>query len=125
MCCAIPIVKAAGKVLVVQSRKRQDLWVLPKGGWEPSDVQLEAAASREAFEEAGVRGTITRYVITIPTPSATYHFYEMDITGLDQDWPERKERGRELVDYAEAVRRLEWKTELAQALKLSSLAPRR
>jgi len=49
----------------------------------------------------------------------------MDIVGLEQDWPERKERSRELVDYAEAIRRLEWKTELAQALKLSSIAPRR
>jgi hypothetical protein len=25
--------------------------IVPKGGWEPSDVQLEAAASREALEE--------------------------------------------------------------------------
>lgn len=24
---------------------------VPKGGWEPTDEQLEAAASREAFEE--------------------------------------------------------------------------
>ncbi|KAL9714007.1 hypothetical protein Ac2012v2_002314 [Leucoagaricus gongylophorus] len=125
VCCAIPISKSTGKVLVVQSRKRKDRWVLPKGGWEPSDVQLEAAASREAFEEAGVRGPISRYLVTIPTPSSTYHFYEMDIVGLEQDWPERKERSRELVDYAEAIRRLEWKTELAQALKLSSIAPRR
>ncbi|KXN86055.1 Diphosphoinositol polyphosphate phosphohydrolase aps1 [Leucoagaricus sp. SymC.cos] len=137
VCCAIPISRAAGKVLVVTSRKRPDNWVyillfpfvselvVPKGGWEPSDVQLEAAASREAYEEAGVRGTITRYVITIPTPSATYHFYEMDVTGLDQEWLERNERRREFVDYTEAIRRLEWKSELAQALKLSSLAPRR
>lgn len=73
---------------------------------------------------AGVRGTITRYVITIPTPAATYHFYELDVVGLDQDWLERHERKREWVDYAEAVRRLEWKTELAQGLKLSSLAKR-
>lgn len=51
VCCAIPISRAAGKVLVVTSRKRPDSWVLPKGGWEPSDVQLEAAASREALEE--------------------------------------------------------------------------
>lgn len=27
VCCAIPITKAAGKVLVITSRKRQDLWV--------------------------------------------------------------------------------------------------
>lgn len=27
VCCAIPIVSAAGKVLVITSRKRQDVWV--------------------------------------------------------------------------------------------------
>jgi hypothetical protein len=75
------------------------------------------------YQTAGVRGTITRYVITIPTPSTTYHFYELDVAGLDQEWLESNERRREWVDYAEAVRRLEWKTELAQGLKLSSLAP--
>ncbi|TEB34573.1 hypothetical protein FA13DRAFT_1488479 [Coprinellus micaceus] len=122
VCCAIPIARANGKVLVVTSRKRPDNWVLPKGGWEPSDVQLEAAASREALEEAGVRGTITRYVTTIPSPATTYHFYELDVSTLDADWLERHERKREWVDYHEAVRRLEWKTELAQGLRSSSLA---
>ncbi|KAF8728293.1 hypothetical protein AX14_006822 [Amanita brunnescens Koide BX004] len=124
VCCAIPISRAAGKVLVVTSRKRPHHWVLPKGGYEPTDIQLEAAASREALEEAGVRGTITRYVITIPTPAVTYHFYELDVVALESDWLEGTERRREWVDYAEAVRRLEWKAELAHGLKLSSLAPR-
>lgn len=32
---------------------------MPKGGWEPSDVQLEAAASREAFEEGPPRFPFT------------------------------------------------------------------
>ncbi|ESK93963.1 nudix family protein [Moniliophthora roreri MCA 2997] len=125
VCCAIPIARAAGKVLVVTSRKRPDSWVLPKGGWESSDVKLENAALREALEEAGVRGTISRYVVTIPTPSATYHFYELDVVSLEQDWLERNERKREWVDYAEAVRRLEWKAELSQGLRSSSLAPPR
>jgi diphosphoinositol-polyphosphate diphosphatase len=79
---------------------------------------------RTSLKTAGVRGTITRYVITIPTPAATYHFYELDVVGLDQDWLERHERKREWVDYAEAVKRLEWKSELAQGLKSSSLAKR-
>ncbi|KAF9267968.1 hypothetical protein L218DRAFT_1058016 [Marasmius fiardii PR-910] len=125
VCCAIPIARAAGKILVVTSRKRPDSWVLPKGGWESSDVKLENAALREAFEEAGVRGSISRYVTTIPTPSATYHFYELDVVSLEQDWLERNERRREWVDYAEAVRRLQWKTELSQGLQSSSLAPPR
>lgn len=125
VCCAIPIARSAGKVLVVTSRKRPDNWVLPKGGWEPSDGVLEAAASREALEEAGVRGTITRFVTTILSPSATYHFYELDVATLDQDWLESNERRREWVDFAEAIRRVAWKKELAQGLMLSSLAPRR
>jgi hypothetical protein len=77
------------------------------------------------FQTAGVRGTITRYVMTVPTPSTTYHFYELDVATVDQDWLERKERRREWVDYAEAVRRVEWKSELAQGLRASSLAPAR
>lgn len=123
VCCAIPISRQAGKILVITSRKRPNNWVLPKGGWEPSDVVLEAAASREALEEAGVRGKITRFVTTIPSPASTYHFYELDVSALDQTWMECRERRREWVDYAEAVRRLEWKAELAQGLKLSSLNP--
>jgi diphosphoinositol-polyphosphate diphosphatase len=70
---------------------------------------------------AGVRGTITRYVTTIPTPSTTYHFYELDVSALEQDWLERNERRREWVDYAEAIKRLAWKRELARGLELSSL----
>ncbi|OAX42170.1 hypothetical protein K503DRAFT_847949 [Rhizopogon vinicolor AM-OR11-026] len=125
VCCAIPLASASGKVLVVTSRKRQDLWVLPKGGWELSDGTLERAASREALEEAGVRGNITRYVTTINSPSTTYHFYELEVTTLDKDWLESRERKREWVDYAEALKRVAWKNELAQGLSLSTLAPRR
>jgi len=121
VCCAIPIARTSGKVLLVTSRKQSNYWVLPKGGWEPSDGHLEAAASREALEEAGVRGTITRFVTTIWTASATYHFYELDVTSLDPDWLESNERRREWVDYPEALRRLAWKTELAQGLRASSL----
>lgn len=77
------------------------------------------------FPSAGVRGTITRFVTTIPSASSTYHFYELDVVGLEADWLESKERRREWVDYAEAIRRIGWKTELAQGLALSSLAPPR
>ena len=62
---------------------------------------------------------------TIPSASSTYHFYELDVADLDQDWLESSERRREWCDYPEAIRRLQWKAELAQGLSLSSLAPRR
>lgn len=64
VCCAIPLASAAGKVLVITSRKRQDLWVLPKGGYEVTDVVLEAAASREALEEGLTLCPSTRHLIS-------------------------------------------------------------
>jgi hypothetical protein len=72
---------------------------------------------------AGVRGKITRFVTTIHTASSTYHFYELEVHALDPEWLECKERQREWVDYGEALRRISWKKELAQGLKLSSMAP--
>lgn len=124
VCCAIPIARAQGKVLVITSRKRKDKWLFPKGGWEPIDPTLQDAASREAIEEAGVRGDITRFIVTIPGTTAIYHFFELDVSSLDQDWLESKERVREWVDYGEAVRRLSWKPELVHALMMSTVAPR-
>lgn len=64
-------------------------------------------------------------MVTIPSASSTYHFYELDVSGLDADWLEAKERTREWVDFAEAVNRVAWKPELAQGLMLCSLAPNR
>lgn len=125
VCCAIPIHRSSAKVLLITSRKKTTQWVLPKGGFETADVTFEAAASREALEEAGVRGRVTCFVTTIKGVTATYHVYELDVTTLDDVWLEKEERAREWVDYSEAIRRLAWKPELAQALALSSLAPNR
>jgi len=110
---------------LVTSRKRSNLWVLPKGGWEQADVTLEAAACREALEEAGVRGDISRFVTTKSTPKTIYHIFELEVTELEDDWLERNERTREWMDYAEAVRRLAWKPELMEGLRMSTLAPNR
>ena len=73
---------------------------------------------------AGIRGTVTRFLLTIPTPSATMHFYELDVASLDAAWPEAGERKREWVTPAEAIRRVQWKPELTQALLSCSLVKR-
>ncbi|KAG8953068.1 hypothetical protein FRC04_003015 [Tulasnella sp. 424] len=88
------------------------------------DITLENAASREALEEAGVRGVITRFVVTIPTQSCIYHFFEMEVTQLEDEWLERKERTRAWVDFPEAIQRLSWKPELVQGMMLSTFARR-
>lgn len=82
-------------------------------------------ATHSPAPTAGVRGSITRYVTTIPSASTTYHFFELDVSALDAEWLESKERRREWVDFAEAVKRVSWKQELAQGLMLSTLAPHR
>ena len=94
----------------------------------PNDRALSALRRRNTITPflvfvAGVRGTVSRFVTTVLSPSTTYHFFEVEVSSLDADWPEAQERRREWVDFAEAVRRVAWKQELAQGLMLSSLAP--
>lgn len=184
VCCAIPIARAAGKVLVITSRKRPNHWVCEcifftaplrcfssrpcadsalqyfsplkylKAVGSPRTLHSRLLLRERPWKKvesfvplrvpphpdvplvpcphllfhpptAGVRGTITRFVTTVPSAASTYHFYELDVASLDADWLESKERRREWVDFAEAMRRVAWKPELAQGLALSSLAPRR
>ncbi|XP_042236721.1 uncharacterized protein LOC121875968 isoform X2 [Homarus americanus] len=49
------------KVLLVSSKKDPGLWLVPGGGVEDGE-DTSTAAVREAWEEAGVRGHITRYL---------------------------------------------------------------
>lgn len=102
VCCAIPVAKAAGKVLVVSSRKHQDRWVceccypepclvfsssdcgvlallslravVPKGGWESSDRTLEAAAQREAVEEGPALCSLRNALNPHILSSSFFHF---------------------------------------------------
>lgn len=56
--------KYEAEVLLVTSR-RSGRWIIPKG-WPMFDKSLAAAAAQEAFEEAGVHGTID------PTPLGSF-----------------------------------------------------
>ncbi|XP_065323892.1 diphosphoinositol polyphosphate phosphohydrolase 1-like [Gordionus sp. m RMFG-2023] len=47
------------EVLLVTSSRSPDHWVVPGGGLEPHE-DPESAASREALEEAGIRGQLGR-----------------------------------------------------------------
>ncbi|KAJ7077105.1 hypothetical protein B0H15DRAFT_955222 [Mycena belliarum] len=104
------------RLLGTYSTEQRDGALLPGNERARRAAEADRAARRRT---AALRLTPPR------SPSTTYHFYELDVVGLDQDWLESGERRREWVDYAEAVRRLDWKAELAQGLRLSSLAPAR
>jgi 8-oxo-dGTP pyrophosphatase MutT (NUDIX family) len=89
-------------VMLVTSRDT-GRWVLPKGWVEP-DVTASRQAAREAFEEAGILGTVAR------RPIGTYEYakrlargralpcdvavFPLAVESLARDWPEKAERQR-------------------------------
>jgi diphosphoinositol-polyphosphate diphosphatase len=49
------------QVLLVSSKNSSEVWLVPGGGLEEGEDAQEAAL-REAYEEAGVRGTVLAYL---------------------------------------------------------------
>ncbi len=94
----------ATRVVLVTSRETRR-WVIPKGWIEPQEAAHRSAA-REAFEEAGLVGEVER------TPIGSYHYakrlprgavlgcevavFRFRVSRLLRDWPERRERDRQL-----------------------------
>jgi 8-oxo-dGTP pyrophosphatase MutT (NUDIX family) len=90
------------EVLLITSRETRR-WVLPKG-WPMPGLRGHQCASREAFEEAGVRGDIS------DKPCGSYHYtkvlpggirrlcqvdvYDMHVNAMLITWPESTERNR-------------------------------
>ena len=102
------------EVLLVTGR-RSGRWMIPKG-WPMIGKSLAAAAEREAFEEAGISGSIDS------RPLGSFHsvkrnvFGDMDIEILVHpmsveaelpDWPERGQRLRKWFPLNEAVEQVE------------------
>ncbi|KAI5776604.1 NUDIX hydrolase domain-like protein [Geopyxis carbonaria] len=124
------------KVLVVESTNRTNHWVLPKGGYETDEARPEEAAAREAWEEAGILGRVTRNLGEIwdtrspssmkPTKTHTrtlYYFFEFMVEKEENQWPEMHKRKRRWLTYQEAARcfQLMNRPELREALDRSSV----
>lgn len=118
------------QVLMISTPKRSDL-IFPKGGWE-DDESIDEAASREAFEEAGVKGIISA------TPLGEWIFkskskqnscglqgackgfmFGLQVTELLETWPEQVTHGRRWVPVEEAygLCRYDWMREALDRLK--------
>ncbi|KND00061.1 uncharacterized protein SPPG_04404 [Spizellomyces punctatus DAOM BR117] len=125
----VPILARTKQVVLVSSRTRTNEWILPKGGWESDETQEESAL-REAYEESGIKGTLTRNIGTFPhtkyfpdsdIPTCEFTFFEMDVTTFCEDWPEQGERQRRLFNFEEASKLLSHKPFMHQALLKCSL----
>lgn len=102
-------------ILLITSR-RQGRWIVPKG-WPMEGRSLVGAASREAFEEAGIVGDIG------PTPMIEYRYmkalddgsqvpcrvtvFGMNVRGTLSHWREKAQRQRRWFSLDAAADRLD------------------
>jgi 8-oxo-dGTP pyrophosphatase MutT (NUDIX family) len=104
-------VNGAVEVLLITSRET-GRWVIPKG-WPMDGHTPEAAAAREAWQEAGAKGEVSAGCIglfaydkvigpgqTVPCVVAVY---PLRVITLDSRFPERKERRRKWFPLAKAA----------------------
>lgn len=100
----VPILKS-GHVLMINSSKK-DHWILPKGGWE-LDENLENAALRESFEEAGVCGVLGVQLDSVMFESKSnqnkLHMFPLYVTKVLECWPESSARRRKCVAIDDAI----------------------
>lgn len=106
--------RGAVQVLLVTSRDT-GRWVIPKG-WPIPGLDPHKAALREAWEEAGVKGTtgadciglFTYLKQTGPARAVRCHVsvYAIAVETLAKDYPEKRERKRVWVSPAEAAARV-------------------
>ena len=99
-----------GRVCLITSRTT-GRWVIPKGLIDPGHTPTQAA-SIEAWEEAGLIGTIEG------TSLGSYHYekfdlvhhvlvFRMTVTEVNDEWPEKPTRQRIWVSLEEAIERVE------------------
>jgi len=114
------------KVLIVESSRKANHWVLPKGGWESDEATAEVAAQREAWEEAGITGKVVKSLGKIrdnrASTQAIYMWFEMEVEDELSEWPEMKKRKRKWVTYKDATEKFGNRPEMKDALDRSSIS---
>lgn len=129
------------KIIMISSSKHKNRWIVPKGGNELDESELETAV-RETWEEAGVEGIIIKKLPVVldsrgsqapvikgefdpdvATPKSEFHFFELQVDQLSTSWPEMKKRQRRWCTYSEAKHELLKlkRPELVDALNMSSI----
>jgi 8-oxo-dGTP pyrophosphatase MutT (NUDIX family) len=99
-------------ILLITSRETKR-WVIPKG-WPMEGLKDFTAAKREAFEEAGIDGHVTREPLGHYTylkrrksgeaPEVRVTVYALEVKALLDRWPEKGERKRKWFSIADAAK---------------------
>lgn len=102
------------EVLLVTSRDT-GRWIIPKG-WPISGLAPAETAAREAWEEAGVQGDVTREDLgaygyaKVLSPShsvpCSVQVYGLRVAELKDKFPERKQRRRKWFGVEKAARKV-------------------
>jgi 8-oxo-dGTP pyrophosphatase MutT (NUDIX family) len=93
------------EVLLVTSRSRKR-WIIPKGNIEP-ELSSRQSASKEAYEEAGVKGRVHpvpfgSYEHDKSPRSRTIEVFLMEVETTLPRWPETDRRDRRWMSMREA-----------------------
>lgn len=85
--------EGAVEFMAIASSKGNE-WIFPKGGWENFETS-EIGAKRETFEEAGVEGTLSGFLGTVPfknskdcSPDTKMLAFLLLVTGVRDDYKE-------------------------------------
>ena len=92
----------SGKVVLVTSRKGES-WILPKGN-RAKKRSDRLQAKREAFEEAGLQGSLNckHYDFNSFEKSKNLRIYTMRVKTILNDFPEKSERSRIVTTFDRA-----------------------
>lgn len=125
------VISETNQILLVQSTKHKDRWVLPKGGIEKDEADdYTKCAKRETWEEAGALGEITAALAPVSSfkkhsnteYNCEFHFYEMGKNvQLADVYPESSARERRWFSLDDCLRELQHRPELLQIVKSSSV----
>lgn len=97
-----PVTKS-GKLVLVTTRS-SGFWIFPKGKVEPGRSDRSVARD-EAYEEAGLVGTLQHACNKFKTPLGKadwLHLYLMQVEELLEQYPEKGQRERVVVSFARA-----------------------
>ncbi|MEL0098174.1 MAG: NUDIX domain-containing protein [Opitutae bacterium] len=98
-------VLASGKIEVLIISTRQKNWSFPKGNLI-KHIGPQRTALLEAYEEAGIDGTLQLKPILCPVDRSCVYFFPMKVTKIFEDWPESNFRKRKWIPLKKARKML-------------------